>query len=273
MTKPLAILSFLFVLLAFVFVSADLVIRPGATLVVRSEIRMNGGDLDIEPGGTLDLEGGSVTNIGSVLLPDGSNLDGPGSLSLSNDWVNNSPFVRPVDAASEIIIDIPISIFESHAPGSGDTDGDGYTDHGEGTLDQDLDMVPDFLDPDALRMARPPNSWLLANGLPSNLVATVDSDGDGLSNLDEYHALTDPLDPDSVLRVTSFTGLSPGTFRIDWDAVEGKTYHLYASTNAVPDANYPILVTNITATGNAQSITMSVPPDATGALIRATAVP
>lgn len=273
MTKHLAILSFLFVVIACVFVSADLVIRPGATLLVRSSIVLNGGDLDIEPGGTLNLEGGSVTNIGSVLLPDGSNLAGPGRLSLSNDWVNNSPFVRPVDAASEIIIDIPISIFESHAPGSGDTDGDGYTDHGEGTLDQDRDLVPDFLDPDALRMDRPPNSWLLSNGLPISLAPTVDSDGDGLSNLDEYHALTHPLDPDSVLRVTSLTRRLPGSFRIDWDAVEGKTYHLQASTNAVSDANYSILVSNITATGNAQSITMSVPGDVRGTLIRATAVP
>lgn len=106
MTKHLAILPCLFALLACVFVSGDLVIRPGATLLLRSSIAMNGGDLAIEPGGTLDLEGGTVAGLGTVLLPAGSNLDGPGSLEVANDWVNNSAFVRPVDPAAEITIAI-----------------------------------------------------------------------------------------------------------------------------------------------------------------------
>jgi hypothetical protein len=273
MTKHLAIFSCLFALLACVFVSGDLVIRPGATLLLHSSIAMNGGDLAIEPGGTLDLEGGTVAGIGTVLLPAGSNLDGPGGLEVLNDWVNNSTFVRPVDPAAEITIAIAVSVFENHAPGSGDTDGDGFTDHGEGTLDQDLDMVPDFLDPDALRMDRPPNSWLLANGLPTNLVATADSDGDGLSNLEEYHALTDPQDAGSVLRVTAFTPLSPETFRIDWSTVAGKAYRVYGTTNGVPDASYGILFTNITATGNAHAITSAVPAGAARAFVEAVAIP
>lgn len=57
-----------------------------------------------------------------------------------------------------------------------------------------------------------------------------DLDGDGVSNLEEFHAGTRPNSPDSVLRTTGLT-LGNGRVQIRWNAVPGRAYRLLGATN------------------------------------------
>ncbi len=69
-----------------------------------------------------------------------------------------------------------------------------------------------------------------------------DDDGDGVSNLAEYSAGTDPLSAASVLRVLSVTNVA-NNVRITWSTVGGKKYVLQAVTP--PPGGYSTNFTNI----------------------------
>jgi hypothetical protein len=63
----------------------------------------------------------------------------------------------------------------------------------------------------------------------------TDSDGDGRRDLDELHAATDPLDPDSVLQLTG-TEAQPGSdVTIQWQCVPGKKYNVEKGRSLVSD--------------------------------------
>ena len=67
-------------------------------------------------------------------------------------------------------------------------------------------------------------TWLASHGLAlSNDTLLKDSDGDGQSVGDEFHAGTDPVDATSVFKVES-SALVAGDFVLNWQAVSGKTY-------------------------------------------------
>jgi hypothetical protein len=71
-----------------------------------------------------------------------------------------------------------------------------------------------------------PDEWeTAAHGLdPSNSNdGALDFDGDGLTNLEEYIAGTDPMDPASYLKVNRFQWL-PGRVALEFLAVSNKTY-------------------------------------------------
>jgi uncharacterized repeat protein (TIGR01451 family)/fimbrial isopeptide formation D2 family protein len=53
--------------------------------------------------------------------------------------------------------------------------------------------------------------------------ADADPDGDGLTNREEYLAGTDPLNPNSVLRVSAIEPLTDGV-RLTWQSVSGRVY-------------------------------------------------
>jgi hypothetical protein len=57
----------------------------------------------------------------------------------------------------------------------------------------------------------------------------VDSDGDGATNLDEFLADTDPLDPDSVLRARMVQ--NEAGVRLIWNAVPGALYQVQSSSS------------------------------------------
>lgn len=82
--------------------------------------------------------------------------------------------------------------------------------------DQNLDGLPD--DWQALYFGAAPQVW----PLPTN-----DSDGDGVSNRDEFLAGTDPSDAADALRVTLGQGF--GGSMVSWNAKVGGTYRVQAS--------------------------------------------
>jgi GH25 family lysozyme M1 (1,4-beta-N-acetylmuramidase)/uncharacterized protein YegP (UPF0339 family) len=60
--------------------------------------------------------------------------------------------------------------------------------------------------------------------------ATCDPDGDGLSNLQEFLAGTDPTNSISTFRITSISNIGPDNL-ITWTVVSGKTYVVQLATN------------------------------------------
>lgn len=78
-----------------------------------------------------------------------------------------------------------------------------------------------------------PDDWELAHGLSiaNALDATLDSDGDQLSNLDEYLAGTNPLDLLNVLRFERIAGLDGGAAAlIQFQAASNTTYTIESRT-------------------------------------------
>jgi hypothetical protein len=73
-----------------------------------------------------------------------------------------------------------------------------------------------------------PDSWELANNLnPANAAdASLDGDGDGVSNLAEYLAGTDPRDPRSYLRMESITASGNNGIQVVWGSTARRLYSL-----------------------------------------------
>ena len=74
-------------------------------------------------------------------------------------------------------------------------------------------------------------------------LAGSDADGDGMSNLDEYRAGTDPQSPSSILRITAITVNGAGA-NITFTSLVGKKYRLEFK-NAVTDVSWTLVVDNI----------------------------
>jgi hypothetical protein len=63
---------------------------------------------------------------------------------------------------------------------------------------------------------------------PTNANAALDSDGDGMTNCEEYLAGTDPLDPANLLRVTA-AAFEPDGFKLLFRTVDGVLYRVMRS--------------------------------------------
>jgi len=79
-----------------------------------------------------------------------------------------------------------------------------------------------------------PDDWELAHGLNPNDAsdALLDSDCDGLTNLEEYRAGSDPLRFENI-RLFSPRLVAPGRFEVTVNAPVGKTCQLQTSSNLV----------------------------------------
>jgi hypothetical protein len=75
-----------------------------------------------------------------------------------------------------------------------------------------------------------PDVWETAN--PACTDPALDCDNDGLTNLEEYRAGTDPTNAASVLRITRLTAGNPAT--LEFEAVSNKTYTVQ-HTDRLPD--------------------------------------
>ena len=74
-------------------------------------------------------------------------------------------------------------------------------------------------------------------------LAGRDADGDGMSNLDEYRAGTNPRSPASVMRITAISVDGAGA-HITFGSLAGKNYRLEYKTN-VTDGSWTLVATNI----------------------------
>jgi hypothetical protein len=81
-----------------------------------------------------------------------------------------------------------------------------------------------------------PDAWESGYGLNpgSSADRNSDSDGDGMSNWQEYVAGTDPTNALSYLKVENFWSAisSNQQVRLEFNAVSNKTYTIFASDNA-----------------------------------------
>ncbi len=81
---------------------------------------------------------------------------------------------------------------------------------------------------------------------------TGDFDGDGVTDLQEFLAGTDPTNRGSVLRVMTLTCVNGGGAAILWSAVAGRTYCLQFKDNVEAGdwTDLPGDVVAVTATGS-----------------------
>lgn len=76
-----------------------------------------------------------------------------------------------------------------------------------------------------------PDAWEILHLGGTNAQAGADADGDGMSNLAEYRAGTNPQDTGSALQVSGFMCQNGTNFVVQWSSINGKTYAIQKATN------------------------------------------
>jgi hypothetical protein len=94
-----------------------------------------------------------------------------------------------------------------------------------------------------------------------NVDANADPDGDGMTNLQEFRAGTDPTDPNSVFAFVDCQPHAGGGFLVQWNSAEGRSYTLLR-TSHILSSNFSLIRSNIAATPPHNSFvdTNAVPP-------------
>lgn len=82
------------------------------------------------------------------------------------------------------------------------------------------------------------HAWLASYGLPSDGSADyLDSDGDGMSNWQEFVAGTNPTNSASVFRILSGTPLPGAGFVLHWSSESNRFYDLSRAANLAAGTN------------------------------------
>ena len=100
-------------------------------------------------------------------------------------------------------------------------------------------ILPGTLDTNGL-----PIAWEMSNFGHTGVDPKADPDHDGMSNMEEYLAGTDPNDPNDYLRITNFTRDGTGYNRMSWTSVPTRYYYIQ-QTSVLNDATHPFTDTLI----------------------------
>jgi len=241
----------------------NLIIRSGGSLVCGTNLTVSAGAVVLEEGASCLLNGATLTceemrvDAGAAVT-----VGADSTLAISDLWVNDSGFVKP--DGLEMPKAVSLTSEANMATGVGDTDGDGISDRGEGSFDVNSNRIADFIDASSASACdQIPFDWLVTHGLATDGSADgSDPDDDGASNLAEYHAMTDPGDPDSVLRITSLSvNEAADAVTVTWQSVDTRSYELeYGASVAGVGSG-----TSGTVAGEIRAHTTSVAVDASGA--------
>lgn len=109
-----------------------------------------------------------------------------------------------------------------------------------------------------------PDYWeSMFGGDPTNMVATVDEEGDRTNNLDEYRAGTDPLLSGSVPRIDNIS--YSGSLDVRIDSVAGRTYQLEIN-NGFPLGSWAAIGSSVSGDGSYKTIHLASPASEDGLL-------
>lgn len=89
----------------------------------------------------------------------------------------------------------------------------------------------------------------------------ADPDHDGMSNLAEWIAGTNPTNAASSLRLTLTSATNPAAIAVSWESIAGKYYWLERATNLAAGFG-TVVATNITATAPTNTVTDTTAPPA-----------
>ena len=116
------------------------------------------------------------------------------------------------------------------------------------------------------------NSWWALYGIgEGNRVATLDPDGDGFTNLQEYALGTNPMDSSSTFNVKTIER-NGNSLTITWSSVSEKKYQVQAATQLNP-SSWQDVGEVLTANSGLSTKTVTVPADASAYFVRVNLVP
>ena len=93
----------------------------------------------------------------------------------------------------------------------------------------------------------------------ATLNGSGDNDNDGLSNMEEFLADTNPLDPNSLLKVTLFTAAPGGApANVTWSSTATRQYRVRASTDVAAPQPWPEVGLGLIVPDSGNSTTRSV---------------
>ncbi len=116
------------------------------------------------------------------------------------------------------------------------------------------------------------NSWWALYGIAEgNRGATLDPDGDGFSNLQEFALGTNPMDSSSTFKVKTIER-NGNSLTITWSSVSGKKYQVEAATLLNP-ITWQIVGEVLTANSGETTKAVTVPAEASAYFLRVNLVP